>query len=111
MKSCLNFSSSLFVIAKVMTLSTHQCQMKNTETEFRGYRKMVLILCPVRGEYSRLAPQELFQARPSFFSRLFTIPFIFLFLEEEELHFYFFYNTHPFLLIKASENPGGKTRG
>ena len=79
MKSCLNFSSGLFVIAKVMTLSTHQCQMKHTETEFRGHRKMALFLFPVRGEYSRLAPQEVFQARPSFFSRLLTVPFTFLF--------------------------------
>ena len=79
MKSCLNFSSGLFVIAKVMTLSTHQLQMKNTETEFRGHRKMALFLCPVRGEYSRLAPQEIFQAHPSFFSRLLTVPFTFLF--------------------------------
>ena len=85
MKSCLNFSSGLFVIAKVMTLSAHQCQMKNTETEFRGHRKMALFLCPVRGEYSRLAPQEVFQARPSFFSILLTVPFTFLFFSSVQL--------------------------
>ena len=61
---------------------------------------MALILCPVRGECSQPV-----------FSSLFTFPFTFLFLEEEKLPFYFLYFPHPFLLIKESNNPGGKTNG
>ena len=61
---------------------------------------MALILCLVRGECSQPV-----------FSSLFTVPFTFLFLEEEKLPFYFLHFTHPFLLIKESNNPGGKTNG
>lgn len=71
---------------------------------------MALILCPVRGEYSRLAPKELFQAR-QVSSLAYSLFPLLLFLEEEKPHFYFLHFTHPFLLIKESNNPGGKTNG
>ena len=43
--------------AKILAFSTHQ--MKNTETEVGGNRKVAFILSWRRGKYSRLMPQEL----------------------------------------------------
>ena len=49
--------SQTLLPAKISAFSTHQ--MKNTETEFGGDRKVAFILSWQRGEYSRLMPQEL----------------------------------------------------
>ena len=47
------------LLAKILTFSANRSQIKNTETEFGGNRKVALILSWWREEHSRLMPQAL----------------------------------------------------
>ena len=49
----------VLLLAKILAFFAHQSQKKNTETEFRGNRKVALLLSWWRGKNNRLMPQEL----------------------------------------------------
>ena len=49
----------VLLLARILAFSAHPSQKKNTETEFRGNRKVALLLSWWRGKNNRLMPQEL----------------------------------------------------